>query len=171
MIKCEKKPSIPWSSTGLFIVLSLREHVFGREKYCSAPVTRWLDFGSPVHSQWHWSETCLGNWGKLVSTGYTGASKKHAPVYFYQTVTVSDCQRLLFGFSVTGYTGATSAVHPDFLGSLFPTARGASPLYISRPPGSFIMPLTHWIPEATLEKKREVFGAIEWRSSDCKWSY
>jgi len=53
---------------------------------------------------------------------------------------------------------------------MFPTARGASPLYISRLPGSFMLPLTHWMPEATLEKKIEVFGAIEWRSSDCKWS-
>ena len=82
-------------------------------------------------------------------------------MYFYQTVTVSDCQRLLFGFSVTGYTGATSAVHPDFLGRLFPTARGASPLYISRPPDSFMIPFDALNTKATLEKRREVFGAIE----------
>ena len=45
-----------------------------------------------------------------VDTGYTGASKEQAPVHFCQTATVSDCQWLLFSFSVTGCTGATPAV-------------------------------------------------------------
>jgi len=55
---------------------------------------------------------CFGISRKPFSTGYTGASKEHAPVHLCQTVTVSDCQRLLFGFSVTGYTGATPSVYP-----------------------------------------------------------
>jgi len=37
------------------------------------------------------------------------------------------------------------------------TAMGASPLYISQSLGSFMMPLMHWISEATLEKRRECF--------------
>ena len=37
------------------------------------------------------------------------------------------------------------------------TAMAASPLYISRPPGLFVLPLIDWTPEATQEKKRECF--------------
>ena len=37
------------------------------------------------------------------------------------------------------------------------TAMWPSPLYIRAPPSSFKLPLTHWIPEATLEKKKECF--------------
>ena len=33
-------------------------------------------------------------------------------MHFYQTVTVSGCQQLLFGFSVTGRIGAIAAVYP-----------------------------------------------------------
>ena len=46
---------------------------------------------------------------------------------------------------------------------------GFSSLYKSIPWLIYDGFLTHWIPEDTLEKRREVFGAIEWRSSDCKW--
>ena len=48
----------------------------------------------------------------LFSTGYTGASQEQAPVQFCHTGTVSDCQWLLFGFRVTGCTGAAPAVQP-----------------------------------------------------------
>ena len=44
-----------------------------------------------------------------------------------------------------------------FFCSGLPTAMWPSPLYIRAPPGSFKLPLTHWIPEATLEKKKECF--------------
>ena len=50
-----------------------------------------------------------------------------------------------------------------FFCSGLPTAMWLSPLYIRAPPGSFKLPLTHWIPEATLEKKRE---CIEQKSDD-----
>jgi len=43
------------------------------------------------------------------------------------------------------------------------TAMWPSQLYIRAPPGSFKLPLTHWISEATLEKKRE---CIEQKSDD-----
>jgi len=45
----------------------------------------------------------------------------------------------------------------DFLCGGFAKAMEASPLYISRPPSSFMMPLMHWIPEATQEKRKECF--------------
>ena len=54
-----------------------------------------------------------------------------------------------------------------FFCSGFATAMWPSPLYIRPPPSSFMMPLTHWIPEATLEKRREekrVLWAKRWRS-------
>jgi len=44
------------------------------------------------------------------------------------------------------------------------TAMWPSPLYIKPLPGSFMMPLTHWIPQATQEKRRECFWATRWRS-------
>ena len=50
-----------------------------------------------------------------------------------------------------------------FFCSGLPTAMELFPLYIRAPPGSFELPLMHWIPEATLEKKRE---CIEQKSDD-----
>ena len=44
-----------------------------------------------------------------------------------------------------------------FFCSELPTAMWPSPLYIRAPPDSFEVPLTPWIPEATLEKKRKCF--------------
>jgi len=51
-----------------------------------------------------------------------------------------------------------------FFCSGFATAMWPSPLYIKPLPGSFMMPLTHWIPQATQEKRRECFWATRWRS-------
>ena len=50
-----------------------------------------------------------------------------------------------------------------FFCSGLPTAMWPSPLYSRAPPDSFKLPLTHWIPKATLEKKRE---CIEQKSDD-----
>ena len=38
---------------------------------------------------------------------------------------------------------------------------GSSPLYIRPSPGLFMMPLTHWISEATQEKRRECFEPLD----------
>jgi len=77
-------------------------------------------------------------------------------------------QRLLFGHRENGWTDAFTLTRRFFRWSRFfcsglPTAMWLSPLYIRAPPGSFKLPLTHWIPEATLEKKRE---CIEQKSDD-----
>ena len=55
----------------------------------------------------------------------------------------------------------------QFFCSGLPTAMWPSPLYIRAPPGSFKLPLTHWITEATLEKWRECFE--QWDEDLVHW--
>jgi len=95
--------------------------------------------------------------GLLFSTGLTDAPSVHASVQWHKPVHSVRTPMATFWSQSDWLNRRPYWLNQwsRLLCSGLATVIGASPLYISRSPGSFMMHLTHWIPEATQKKRRE----------------